>query len=1732
MKTRDARRWSLAGIMGILCAAAVALPVTGHAALVPFRLWLDRDPNGTITYPTNIPPDMTGYDIAVAAGGTTVTAAPATGYVFDYWEAQDGIILFNPNSNSAAVKVQCSSPVGGPNTNIYLLAHFKTTPLTLSVISTNNWGSPMSPAIGVSTWASAANISASVTTPFDLGGGNTAICTGYVGTGSVPAAGGTPNVSFQITTNSTLTWLWRIQSLSESLEIVSTNLSGSVGNPQPPNGTTNVPYNASIQARVTSPWDVSTDERAIVETFTGSGSAPSGVGQPTPTFNVTAASKVKWNWRTEYLLRVEVAGNGTITRSPGGTPKGTEGWWYPAGTTVALNALPLGSEKFLAWGGDISGFSPTNVVVMNGTRLIKANFGLTALDQDGDGLPDDWEVKFGLNPLSAEGMSGAYGDPDNDGLNNLQEYEISHVLNTNRTGYAECNPINADSDGDGLDDGYEYYNILTPGGTNGLPGSQANILAPVDARGINGPDANPDGDFHWNTATGYRTTVGLNTGEEYIGPDGVAPGIWVPSVDMSAYGIKPQVVSVPSNVVVGLVTNVVMLSKTNYVARYRNEADPLFPTPTGDSFDQSSSDSTDSELAGFNGKAGDGFDDGFEYSWDVWQALYGGVDTGDPLRRRVPFRYRALPDRPTAALLAPWFHGDALPLTNDMAILSYNYSQISFFENLGDGNFAPTGAPVSVGASNGPVAMVLGMFDAGGTNDIAVANQLGNSVSVLLRTPTNEAPFSVIEYPVGLAPSFVAVGLLNGDLAQDIAVANSGDGTVTILTNCGTGQFGTWTNFSVGGAPSCVAVGRIFDHMTNGPAFYQDLLVADGLTNVVPVACNTNTGTFTVSTGIPVGARPTSLVLVDFNKDYTNDFAVSISDNGTVSSYRGYGNGTFTNKSTASTGEKSYPVHLSSGALDYDYIPEQNRYVAHQPDDVVASAYSNMTGRIYLGVPDGTILPRAVADLQRRPVWSVIGDVNQDGFNDIVFVCLDDDVVSVWTGVSDGTFDFFGTFNSSIYSAGRPFNPGEMHDPPPGLGWPDYDLVYLQKGGVGNWWSDEDECNAWSSNRLSFRDGSVTNMIIGGSAASPRCTHPFMWDVDGDGLPDGWEVQFGYDPWKRVSAGGVVNDGLANPDLEAYAALSVVASISPAGVTNYNRLTHFEVLNYDWPYPNNDPWPPIPGYSYKNFNPGTGWLDPTVIPLNPGPLGGQTASYCNRLEVLGGRKRAAVVPFDPKDRSTNPRLRDTDRDGIWDGWELYTGLNPIDPRDAGAPDLDMDGLLQWQEFMCLDTLRAEVTWALTTNGDLTVPGDLTPGELEGIAGRVRFVAGWQNKTRPTSPVCPDTDDDQISDGGEQFAFNYTGGLGVPVLIMDPNDDSAAGVLGSYAPGGGLTPTSCDTDNDHLPDYWEASYAGEVSNAVSGSPADAVMVSGMDGTKNDMTGDADADGLLNYQEYMIGSVYHWQYWGNNGGIAWMFGQGSWGYEPFDFFDDRLSATSAQPNGSAMNGLGGRRPKYWDPNFWYNKDLRKPFQFMTAAETPRGKFFSSTDPCSKDTDLDGMDDYWETYHMLDPISGITDQVHEKVTGIRPLGPPLYLMMPFPNILARPPQDGWPELDWDQDGLPNIYESIQPQTPAPPYYHTDPSPYWLSDWSYPESWSDLYYYTGFYFGILQWWYWDGVVRKSLPPPIGPDYAPDYAFTFESNEGFDTDNDNLPDRAELVDTTASPGSTDPLDSGDPIKH
>jgi glycosidase len=60
-------------------------------------------------------------------------------------------------------------------------------------------------------------------------------------------------------------------------------------------------------------------------------------------------------------------------------------------------------------------------LALEAARLVNVNL-LNVQDTDGDGLPDNWENQYTLNPNDSTDVNGANGDPDNDHFTNIQEY--------------------------------------------------------------------------------------------------------------------------------------------------------------------------------------------------------------------------------------------------------------------------------------------------------------------------------------------------------------------------------------------------------------------------------------------------------------------------------------------------------------------------------------------------------------------------------------------------------------------------------------------------------------------------------------------------------------------------------------------------------------------------------------------------------------------------------------------------------------------------------------------------------------------------------------------------------------------------------------------------------------------------------------------------------------------------------------------------------------------------------------------------------------------------------------------------------------------------------------------------------------------------------------------------------------------------------------------------------------
>ena len=194
------------------------------------------------------------------------------------------------------------------------------------------------------------------------------------------------------------------------------------------------------------------------------------------------------------------------------------------------------------------------------------------------------------------------------------------------------------------------------------------------------------------------------------------------------------------------------------------------------------------------------------------------------------------------------------------------------------------------------------------------------------------------------------------------------------------------------------------------------------------------------------------------------------------------------------------------------------------------------------------------------------------------------------------------------------------------------------------------------------------------------------------------------------------------------------------------------------------------------------------------------------------------------------------------------------------------------------------------------------------------------------------------------------------------------------------------------------------------------------------------------------------------------------------------------------------------------------------------YCSTDPRNWDTDSDGMDDYYELFHGLNPLLGdvtggiVAFDVISMAYGLQiahwynawtgwPMMPPAD---PVFDAMKYPWMMGAPGCDADGDGLNNYEETLYANITSPQPTHTDPTPLWMTDSSALNKAS----YVSQYYCMdcdantpdLSFYPW------TATDPEG------FMFAFEENEGYDTDHDGISDSEEKkMTSTALDGSGSP---------
>lgn len=266
---------------------------------------------------------------------------------------------------------------------------------------------------------------------------------------------------------------------------------------------------------------------------------------------------------------------------------------------------------------------------------------------------------------------------------------------------------------------------------------------------------------------------------------------------------------------------------------------------------------------------------------------------------------------------------------------------------------------------------------------------------------------------VGTHPTSVAVGNFNGG-APDLAIANEGSDTVSILIGNGFGQFTPAASVSVGLQPSSLVTGNF-----NGDAF-ADLAIASVGNDNIAIKLSDGTGAFTGTGTVATGTDPRAIATGDFNNDGKTDLISANNGSSTVSILLGDAMGSLAadaspfNLPTSGPGATSNPIAIAVVQLGGTTMtPDTNldAIVASQTNDQVLMLLGDGTGEITgtgtlytsMGIPGSD--PSAVAIGSLNP-----GSSNPGFAAETDLLTANQGVDQVWPayGRTDGIFFDFG----------------------------------------------------------------------------------------------------------------------------------------------------------------------------------------------------------------------------------------------------------------------------------------------------------------------------------------------------------------------------------------------------------------------------------------------------------------------------------------------------------------------------------------------------------------------------------------------------------------------------------------------------------------------------------------------------------------------------------------------------
>ena len=319
--------------------------------------------------------------------------------------------------------------------------------------------------------------------------------------------------------------------------------------------------------------------------------------------------------------------------------------------------------------------------------------------------------------------------------------------------------------------------------------------------------------------------------------------------------------------------------------------------------------------------------------------------------------------------------------------ISGQKSSVSVLRNVGSTGTPAFAAALNLTAGQFTNSLATGDINGDGKADLVSASVTDQTFSVFLNTSVSGAIHFAdkADFALGQAPTYLAVADLDGDGKPDVVVVNNLAGTISVFRNTSAGgsvSFSARVDYAVGIFPSCVAIGDL-----DGDG-KPDLAVVNNTSNTVSLfRNNSNIGTIALAAKVDLATAagtddPFGIALVDLDGDGKSDLVVTNNNVNNItpavvafSIFRNastVGNFSFAAALNFSTGNA---YRIASGDLNGDGKPDL--VIATASGDANVTIYQNksVAGSISLGAP--------ALEYSLSAFATAVGDLDGDGLPDL-----------------------------------------------------------------------------------------------------------------------------------------------------------------------------------------------------------------------------------------------------------------------------------------------------------------------------------------------------------------------------------------------------------------------------------------------------------------------------------------------------------------------------------------------------------------------------------------------------------------------------------------------------------------------------------------------------------------------------------------------------------------------------